>query len=182
MTIKLTNRGKVVLVSLLTSPALAIAIGLGIATPALAPAPAHAITLGKYFGAKILTDRDLVQLLKATGFKGIHLKEAWAIAKKESQGHPLDYNGNWHTGDKSYGLFQINMLGSMGNARRGYYGLASNAELLNPVTNAKIAYLMSDAGKDWSDWKGVNQPVVKYYMEKYPYKTPIHKINKKQKQ
>ena len=179
---KLTTRGKVVLASFFTSPVLAIAVGMGVATPALAPAPAHALVLEKYFGARVLTDKDLVQLLKATGFKGIHLKEAWAIAKKESQGRPLDYNGNWYTGDKSYGLFQINMLGSMGRARRGYYGLANNAQLLNPVTNARVAYIMSNGGKDWTDWKGVNQPVVKYYMKQYPYKTPIHKVNSKQKQ
>jgi Lysozyme like domain len=180
---KLTTRGKVVLASLFTSPALAIAVGLGVATPAIAPEPANALVLQEFNGAKSLSDTGLVKLLQAVGFKGKALPEAWAIAKKESQGRPLDYNGNWRTGDKSYGLFQINMIGQMGAVRRAYLGLASNNQLLNPVTNAEVAYRLSDHGKDWSDWKGVNQPIVKYYMARYPFKSKAkpHKVKAKGK-
>ena len=168
---KLTTRGKVVLTSLLTSPILAIALGVGIAEPAIAPEKANALVLQKFEGAKSLTDKDLVVLLKAVGFKGKALPEAWAIAKKESQGRPLDFNGNRRTGDKSYGLFQINMIGELGPARRAYYGLKSNNQLFDPIVNATVAYKMSDGGKNWDDWKGTNQPIVQYYMSKYPYQT-----------
>ena len=175
---KLTTRGKVVLASLFTSPIFAIALGLGVATPALAPEPAQALVVKSFIGVKYLSDVRLVQLLKTVGFKGKHLKEAWAIAKKESQGRPLDYNGNISTGDNSYGLFQINMLGAMGPARRAYYNLKSNNELFKPVVNATVAYKMSNGGKNWSDWKGVNQPIVQYYLSKYPYKATPKKGGK----
>jgi len=168
---KLTTRGKVVLASMFTSPIFAFVIGLGIATPAIAPEPAHALMVKSFAGVKYLSDTRLVQLLKVVGFKGKHLKEAWAIAKKESQGRPLDYNGNVYTGDHSYGLFQINMIGELGPARRAYYGLKSNNQLFDPIVNATVAYKMSDGGKNWDDWKGTNQPIVQYYMSKYPYQT-----------
>jgi hypothetical protein len=102
-----------------------------------------------------LSDLELVALLKAVGFEGQDLREAWAVAKKESSGRPLAHNGNASTGDNSYGLFQINMLGELGADRRAKFGLDSNAELLNPVVNAQIAYHMSNGGENWSAWKGM---------------------------
>jgi soluble lytic murein transglycosylase-like protein len=109
--------------------------------------------LDKYKGAKELSDTDLVDLLSAVGFEGKALKVAYAVAKKESNGRPLAYNGDVSTGDNSYGIFQINMLGSLGEARREKFQLKTNKDLLEPVTNAKIAYHMSNGGEDWSSWK-----------------------------
>ena len=145
---------------------------IGVATPAVAPSKAEAQTLmlKKYENTDSFQPKELVGLLQATGFEGQNLKYAWAIAMKESHGNALDYNGNVHTGDHSYGLFQINMLGSMGASRRAYYGLAYNAQLLNPVVNAKIAYQMSNHGKNWSAWKGTRQKVVQDWLAMYPYK------------
>jgi hypothetical protein len=108
--------------------------------------------LEKLSGAKRLTDKQLVQLLYATGFRGNSLRTAWAIAKRESGGQPTAYNGNSGTGDKSYGLFQINMIGDLGPSRRAKFGLKSNDELLNPVIAARAAYQMSGGGKNWSAW------------------------------
>ena len=152
--------------------AVVISVAIGLATPAIAPSKAdalQAITV-KYANADSLTDKQLVGLLQAVGFQGQTLQYAWAIAKKESNGQPLHYNGNRKTGDNSYGLFQVNMLGSMGVDRRVKYGLASNADLFNPVVNAQVAYQMSDAGKNWSAWKGIHNSVVRYWVAKYPYK------------
>jgi len=109
--------------------------------------------LDKYRGAKELSDTELVDLLSAVGFEGKALKVAYAVAKKESNGRPLAHNGDVSTGDNSYGMFQINMLGNLGEDRREKFDLKSNKELLDPVTNAKIAYYMSNGGKDWSSWK-----------------------------
>ena len=109
--------------------------------------------LEKYKGAKELSDRELVDLLRAVGFEGKALKVAYAVAKKESNGRPLAHNGNVNTGDNSYGMFQINMLGSLGEDRREKFDLKSNKELLDPVTNAQIAHYMSNGGSDWSSWK-----------------------------
>lgn len=114
-----------------------------------------------------LSDEDLVQVLFCAGFRGTDLKEAWAVAKKESNGRPLAYNGNRSTGDSSYGVFQINMIDELGNDRREKFNLTYNRDLLDPITNATIAFHMSQGGKDWSSWKGLT-PKTKSWMLKYP--------------
>ena len=98
------------------------------------------------------TDEELAKMLSAIGFEGRALKVAWAVVKKESNGRPLAFNGNVKTGDSSYGIFQINMIGGLGVARRDKYDLNSNKDLFDPVVNAQIAYLMSNEGSDWSSW------------------------------
>lgn len=123
--------------------------------------------LKKYENAPTLSDKDLVLVLKAVGFKGRDLVEAWAVAKKESNGQPIRFNGNTNTGDNSYGLFQINMINDLGPERRDKFNLRTNFDLLNPVTNAKIAYHMSNGGKDWSAWKGMT-PRTKSWMKQFP--------------
>ena len=114
-----------------------------------------------------LTDIELKQLLSLVGFKGNDLVVAWAVAKKESNGRPLAFNGNHKTGDSSYGMFQINMIDTLGPDRRTKFDLESNAELFNPVKNAEIAYYMTNGGDDWSSWKGIT-PRTKYWMAKFP--------------
>jgi hypothetical protein len=121
--------------------------------------------LKKYENATSLTDLELKHLLHLVGFEGNKLKEAWAIAKRESTGRPLSFNGDSSTGDKSYGLFQINMIGNLGPARRDKFELKTNADLFNPVRNAEIAYHMSNGGKDWSAWKGITPGVVQWLPE-----------------
>lgn len=111
--------------------------------------------LKKYENSHTLTDSQLKELLGAVGFKGKSLATAWAVAKKESNGRPLAFNGNAKTGDSSYGIFQINMIGDLGPDRREKFSLSSNSELLNPVVNAEIAYHMSRGGKNWSAWHGI---------------------------
>jgi len=114
-----------------------------------------------------LTDVELKQLLHLVGFRGQDLVVAWAIAKKESNGRPLAFNGNHKTGDSSYGVFQINMIDELGPDRRTKFDLDSNAELFNPVKNAEIAYYMTNGGEDWSSWKGIT-PKTKMWMKKFP--------------
>lgn len=95
---------------------------------------------------------DLVSILKQAGFRGEGLKMAYAIAMAESSGNARAHNPNAGTGDNSYGLFQINMLGAMGPERRRQYGLSSNDSLFDPLTNAKVAFRMSNGGKSWGPW------------------------------
>jgi len=109
--------------------------------------------LDLYRGATELSDQNLKDLLNQVGFKGQALRIAWAVAKKESNGRPTAHNEDTSTGDNSYGIFQINMLGSLGADRREKFSLQSNADLLDPVKNAQIAYHMTDGGRDWSSWK-----------------------------
>jgi hypothetical protein len=155
---------------------LAVAFGVATTTDAIAPTRAEAqivqetmkeATLEKYENAHKLTDIELVKLLSAVGFKGENLIEAWAVAKKESNGRPLAHNGNADTGDNSWGVFQINMIGELGEDRRKKFGLETNAELLDPVVNASIAYYMSRGGEDWSSWHGLT-PKTKQLMEQFP--------------
>jgi hypothetical protein len=123
--------------------------------------------LKKFENKGSLTDGELKELLYLVGFRGNDLKEAWAVAKKESNGQPIRFNGNTKTGDSSYGMFQINMIDSLGPDRRDKFDLVSNSDLLNPVINAQIAFHMSNGGKDWSAWKGMT-PRTKYWMAKFP--------------
>jgi hypothetical protein len=123
--------------------------------------------LQSYENKTNLTDVELKDLLHLVGFKDNDLVVAWAIAKKESNGRPLAFNGNHKTGDSSYGVFQINMIDNLGPDRRDKFDLDSNAELFNPVKNAEIAYYMSRGGEDWSSWKGIT-PKTRMWMSKFP--------------
>jgi hypothetical protein len=124
--------------------------------------------LAKYQNSTSLTDRQLKELLHAVGFRGEALKKAWAVAKKESNGRPLAFNGNVQTGDSSFGLFQINMIDILGPDRREKFGLNFTAELMNPVINAQVAYHMSAGGKNWTAWKGMT-PRTKEWIAKFPH-------------
>jgi len=123
---------------------------------------------------KPFTDEELARLLYAVGFEGKALKVAWAVVKKESNGRPLAFNDNARTGDSSYGIFQINMIGGLGVDRREKYDLRNNAELFNPVINAEIAFHMSDGGETWTSWKvghgynGVDQERFESWYAKFP--------------
>ena len=123
--------------------------------------------LHKYQDAASLTDRQVKELLHAVGFRGQGLVKAWAVAKKESNGRPLAFNGNVKTGDNSYGIFQINMLGILKEGRQDKFGINFNSELLNPVINAQVAYHMSNGGKNWSAWHGIT-PKTKVWMTRFP--------------
>jgi hypothetical protein len=123
-----------------------------------------------YKPSEKLTDKDLVLLLKTVGFEGKALRTAWAIAKTESSGRPMAYNGNRKTGDSSYGIFQINMLGNLGIDRKEKFDLKSNVLLFDPVINAEITYYMTNGGKNWSAWKGLTPRAKEFYL-KFPTTT-----------
>ena len=112
--------------------------------------------LDKFRGAKTLTQEELIELLSTVGFKGKSLRTAWAVAMKESRGHPTSHNDTISTGDNSYGLFQINMIGSLGKDRLAKFnekfGMLKPTELFDPVTNVQVVYYMTQGGTDWSSW------------------------------
>ena len=123
--------------------------------------------LKKYQDSTALTDRQLKELLYSVGFRGEGLRKAWAVAKKESNGRPLAFNGNTSTGDSSFGIFQINMIGLLKDDRKEKFGINFTSELLNPVINAQVAYHMSNGGEDWSAWKGMTKRT-KEWLKKFP--------------
>lgn len=130
--------------------------------------PNSGVILEKYTDATSLSDLELVELLKAVGFKGKGLRTAWAVAKAESNGRPLAYNGNSKTGDNSFGMFQINMLGNLGPSRKDQFYLNSNAELFNPVRNAQIVFHMTKKGTNWSAWSSYIKGAYYKWLNKFP--------------
>ena len=121
-----------------------------------------------YKPSEMLTDGELKELLSAVGFEGKALKQAWAIAKSESNSRPMAYNGNRKTGDSSYGIFQINMLGELGIDRKEKFDLKSNILLFDPVINAEITYYMTKGGLDWSSWSSLGGDRYKEFLNKFP--------------
>lgn len=121
-----------------------------------------------YKPSEMLTDKQLKKLLKHVGFEGKALKMAWAVAKSESNGRPMAYNGNRKTGDSSYGIFQINMLGNLGDDRKEKFDLKSNVLLFDPVINAEITYHMTQGGTDWSSWTSTKTGAVNKWLAKFP--------------
>lgn len=99
-----------------------------------------------------LSDKELDNILRQAGFDGDGLKMAKAIVFYESTNRPMALNKS----SNCYGLFQINMTGSMGPDRRKKYGLKTNEDLYNPLISAQIAYQMSNGGSNWSSWSTEN--------------------------
>lgn len=106
-----------------------------------------------------LSGREVAQLMYAAGFRGADLVKAVAIAGRESRFNPSAHNPNAQTGDNSYGLMQINMIGKLGPDRRRRLGLKSDDELFDPATNARAAYWLYKAGNNsfyhWGEYKGM---------------------------
>lgn len=123
-----------------------------------------------YKPSEMLTDKELKELLWAVGFEGKALKTAWAVAKSESNGRPMAYNGNRKTGDSSYGIFQINMLGNLGIDRKEKFELRSDELLFDPVINAEITYHMTQGGTNWSSWSSMKNGAVNKRLADFPNK------------
>ena len=121
-------------------------------TPTVIIAPVVVDPLDKYREITKFTPTELADMLELVGFKGYSLKLAWAVVMRESRGNSGSHNKTSSTGDNSYGLFQINMLGSLGEDRREKFGIKSNAELFDPVTNAQAAFYMTSRGEDFGSW------------------------------
>jgi len=91
-----------------------------------------------------LSREQLAGYLRQAGFKENLIPTMVGIGTAESSLNPQAFNPNVDTGDQSYGIFQINMLGGMGPERREQFGIKSNEELFDPLTNAKAAKAIYD--------------------------------------
>ena len=89
-------------------------------------------------GLGSMSPADLYTLALGAGFPSDTAIQMAAIAMKESGGNPSAYNGT--PPDDSYGLWQINMYGSLGPARMSQFGLSDKSQLFDPATNARAAY------------------------------------------
>ena len=106
-------------------------------------------------GGDRLSVSQMVDLAKQAGFDENQAAIMGAIAAAESSGDTRAHNPNANTGDNSYGLWQINMLGNMGSERRRQFGIENNEQLWDAATNAKAAKNVFDQqGFDaWSVYK-----------------------------
>lgn len=100
-----------------------------------------------------LTAEQVAKVAYAAGFRGADLVTMVAVAKGESGWNPKSLADD--SDDLSYGLWQINMLGSMGPDRRKTFGLGSNDDLYDPMTNARAAFSLygSQGLNAWSVYK-----------------------------
>ena len=103
-----------------------------------------------------LNAQQIASLLQKQGVAKEKIPTMTAIALAESSGRLQAFNPNSQTGDRSYGLFQVNMHGGLGPARMKEFGLKSEKDLFNPETNVKAAkrILESQGLGAWSVYKG----------------------------
>ena len=87
---------------------------------------------------------ELASFARKAGFPEELIPTMVGISKAESGGNPLAFNPNASTGDLSYGLMQINMLGGMGPERRQEFGIKTNEELYDPLKNFQAAKKIYD--------------------------------------
>ncbi len=104
---------------------------------------------------QILSVAEMTKLAKEAGFTDEQAVIMGAIGAAESGGKSGAHNPNANTGDNSYGLWQINMLGDMGPERRRQFGIEDNEQLKDPRINAKAAKMVFDQQgfKAWSVYK-----------------------------
>ena len=123
---------------------------------------------GKTYSGGNYDATKLTQLARSVGMPENKIPTMVAIALAESGGDSAAHNPDASTGDNSYGLWQINMLGDLGPDRRQKFGIKSNEELFDPVTNAKAAkYVMEKGGglKAWSTYKGEGKGAYAQFLE-----------------
>ncbi len=86
-------------------------------------------------------NNKLAKTLYRAGFRGHNIHEGWAIAMRESNGIPTTLSNG-----VDHGLFQFNYPAWGGQK------WWNTALLLTPDYNAKIAFKLSDGGRNWGPW------------------------------
>lgn len=153
--LKLSQRFGVSSMSGYTAPDVSAMVGL----TGVANTGGGAGTTPAYTGGRLTMDQ-VAQYAYAAGFRGQDLINMVAIARRESNLSPTAHNPNRATGDDSYGLWQINMLGSLGPSRLKAFGISSSDQLYDPATAAHAAYVLYQQSggtlKPWGGYKGVS--------------------------
>jgi Lysozyme like domain len=115
-------------------------------------------------GMSTLNAEEIARVAYRAGFRGHALTTAVAVALAESNGNPKAHNPV--PPDNSYGLWQINMYGSLGPARRHQFHLDSNAELFKPSTNARAAFSISSHGNDFTPWTTYTSGAYRHFLDR----------------
>jgi hypothetical protein len=109
-----------------------------------------------------LSRTQLESLAKGAGFPDAEVPTIVGIAFAESGGDPQAHNPV--PPDNSYGLLQINMIGSLGINRRKQFKLANNEALFDPATNFKVGKAIRD-GSGFGAWTTYTSGKYKRYMD-----------------
>lgn len=109
-----------------------------------------------------LTQGQIAMYAAAAGAPDPQL--AAAVAMAESSGVTTRHNPV--PPDDSYGLWQINMIGSEGPERRRALGITSNSQLYDPATNARAMMLVSNGGTNWHPWTTYTNGEYRQYLGK----------------
>jgi hypothetical protein len=112
----------------------------------------------------VATQTDLYSLAIAQGLTPARARVAAAVGMAESGGDPNAHNTNAATGDNSYGLWQINMLGKLAPERLVLFGIKSNDQLFDPQTNARAMRILSANGADFSPWSAYKSDAYKEFL------------------
>lgn len=100
--------------------------------------------------------RDIARIMYKRGFPVKDIAKMLAIAGRESNWMPSAFNGK--PPDKSYGLFQINMIDTLGPSRRKLFGISKDEELFDPKVNIKAARLLFGSG-NYKPWEKGGNPL-----------------------
>ncbi len=110
-----------------------------------------------------ITIEQLVGLAKGAGFSESDAVIMAAIAMAESGGNSNAHNQNAATGDNSYGLWQINMIGRLGPERLKQFGISNYEQLKDPVVNAHAAKKTKES-QGFSAWSVYKSGKYKAYL------------------
>jgi hypothetical protein len=116
-----------------------------------------------------------------SGGKNAPVVIAIAVAWAESSGNTQAHNST--PPDDSYGLWQVNMYGSLGPARRRAFGLSDNKDLFSASTNARVAFtIFQQAGNSFRPWSTYGSGAYKQYLDQAyaAYKNPTQPGNVQQ--
>jgi len=113
----------------------------------------------------LLTPPQIYAHAEAAGFPPVVAETMAAIALRESDGETTAFNGNEETGDRSYGLWQINLRDAA--VQTTVFRVVPEAAkdekvLLDPAANARAAFAL---------WNHDNRNLeIAWYIEKAAYK------------
>lgn len=113
-----------------------------------------------------ISDSAIAGFAVGAGLSGDAVAIAVAVAIAESGGDPNNHTVSSITGDDSYGLWQINMIGAEGVDRRKRFGLQSNDQLFDPAVNARVMASMSNNGKSWTAWTTYTRGTYRMYLSR----------------
>lgn len=111
-----------------------------------------------YGQGNALTSEQVAQILFQAGFRGDALIYFTGVAMRESRNQPgirgTEADPSALTGD--FGLFGINASNDSPEARAAV-GYTSRAQWTDPLINAKMAFYLSQGGKNLAPWGGSSQ-------------------------